>query len=100
MIPMDGIEDLPPAHKEKLLETIERMQARDSLTLYNNVVARCFEDCVSEFRRRELDLGEEKCISKCAEKFMKHSQRVGVRFGELSSELEQKVQDQMQQMKQ
>lgn len=31
-----------------------------SLTLYNNVVARCFEDCVSEFRRRELDLGEEK----------------------------------------
>jgi len=30
---------------------------------------------------------------------MKHSQRVGVRFGELSSELEQKVQEQMQQMK-
>lgn len=29
MIPMDGIEDLPAAHKEKLLETIERMQARD-----------------------------------------------------------------------
>jgi len=26
---MDGIEDLPSGHKEKLLETIERMQARD-----------------------------------------------------------------------
>ena len=31
-----------------------------SLTLYNNVVAKCFEECVSEFRRRELDVGEEK----------------------------------------
>lgn len=29
MIPMDGVQDLPPAHREKLLEAIERMQARD-----------------------------------------------------------------------
>jgi hypothetical protein len=39
------------------------------------------------------------CISKCAEKFIKHAQRVGVRFGELSSEMEQQLKTQMESMK-
>ena len=33
-----------------------------SLKLYNNLVERCFTECVSEFRRRELDVGEEKVL--------------------------------------
>jgi hypothetical protein len=31
--------------------------------LYNNVVAKCFHECVTEFRRRELDVAEEKVLS-------------------------------------
>lgn len=31
-----------------------------SLRLYNSLVERCFCECVEEFRRRELDVGEEK----------------------------------------
>lgn len=39
------------------------------------------------------------CISKCAEKFIKHAQRVGVRFGELSSEMEEQLKSQMESAK-
>jgi hypothetical protein len=31
-----------------------------SLRLYNSLVERCFCECVTEFRRRELDVAEEK----------------------------------------
>ena len=39
------------------------------------------------------------CVSKCAEKYIKHASRVGVRFGELSSEMEQQLKEQMEQAK-
>lgn len=31
-----------------------------SLKLYNNLVERCFRDCVQDFRGKSLDSGEEK----------------------------------------
>ena len=96
--------------------------------MYNNVVERCFQDCVDSFRRKDLDNTEERvsygrsgttisflkverdattvkfnkllhmqCITRCCEKFMKHSARVGMRFGELSSQAEQQMQQVMQQ---
>lgn len=37
------------------------------------------------------------CVQSCANKFMKHSARVGIRFGELSSEAESQMQAMMQQ---
>ena len=37
------------------------------------------------------------CVQSCATKFMKHSARVGIRFGELSSEAESQMQAMMQQ---
>ena len=36
------------------------------------------------FRTKALSNPEEKCITTCAEKFIKHSGRVGQRFGELT----------------
>lgn len=102
-----------------------------SLRMYNNVVERCFRDCVDSFRRKDLDNSEERvrkaakcpackrycnigsqaihsscslivcvplqCVTRCCEKFMKHSARVGMRFGELSSQAEQQMQQVMQQ---
>lgn len=55
-----------------------------SLRMYNSLVERCFSDCVDTFRRKTLDKQEESCITKCAEKFLKHSMRVGMRFAELN----------------
>lgn len=136
-----------------------------SLRMYNSLVERCFRDCVTEFRSKDLNAAEEKvggtgiavgvplptgslltcmlaggaagvgwrgwgaeavpqarwcrpaptsrpplpappapparpspqCVQSCATKFMKHSARVGIRFGELSSEAESQMQAMMQQ---
>ena len=37
------------------------------------------------------------CVQSCCTKFMKHSARMGLRFGELSSEAESQMQQMMQQ---
>lgn len=55
-----------------------------SLRMYNSLVERCFTDCVDTFRRKSLDKQEETCVRRCAEKFLKHSMRVGMRFAELN----------------
>lgn len=65
--------------------------------MYNSLVERCFRDCVESFRRKDLDKTEEKCIQSCCSKFMKHSARVGIRFGELSNEAETQMQQMMAQ---
>ncbi|KAL0040209.1 hypothetical protein WJX77_000380 [Trebouxia sp. C0004] len=95
--PIEGLEGLPDTQKNALLTQIEEMQVRDSLRMYNNVVERCFRDCVESFRRKDLESNEERCVSRCCEKFMKHSARVGMRFGELSTQAEQQMQQVMQQ---
>ncbi|KAH0779203.1 hypothetical protein KY290_005630 [Solanum tuberosum] len=52
--------------------------------MYNSLVERCFTDCVDSFKRKTLDKQEETCVRRCAEKFLKHSMRVGLRFAELN----------------
>jgi len=68
-----------------MMKIIEDMQMRDSLKMYNRLVERCFGNCVDSFRRKNLDSTEERCVTKCTEKFLKHSARVSVRFAELSA---------------
>ena len=63
--------------------------------MFNGLVERCFSECVSGFRSKALTNPEEKCVSTCAEKYLKHSGRVGQRFGELSMQ-EQAAQAQAQ----
>lgn len=96
---MEGMADMPQEQQQQLLQKIEEMQVRDSLRMYNSLVEKCFKDCVDSFRRKDLDNSEEKCVSKCCEKFMKHSGRVGLRFAELSSAAEQQVAQMVQQQK-
>lgn len=36
-----------------------------SLRMYNSLVERCFRDCVSEFRSKDLNAGEEKVRPEC-----------------------------------
>lgn len=80
--PIEGLEDLPEEQKNALMTQIEETQVRDryapavlagnatgkckqflcvcSLRMYNNVVERCFRDCVESFRRKDLDNNEER----------------------------------------
>mmetsp|Transcript_14492 Transcript_14492/g.43814 ORF Transcript_14492/g.43814 Transcript_14492/m.43814 type:complete len:100 (-) Transcript_14492:2048-2347(-) len=91
--PLAGMADfpLPEAQRRALEDAIEQQQVRDSLKMYNGLVERCFRECVDSFRRKDLESSEEKCVTRCCEKFMKHSSRVGVRFAELSQAAEQQV---------
>ncbi|KAI3772334.1 hypothetical protein L6452_03517 [Arctium lappa] len=75
---------LPPEDQARMSKMIDQLQIRDSLRMYNALVERCFSDCVESFRRKTLDEQEETCVRRCAEKFLKHSLRVGLRFAELN----------------
>ncbi|KAK2080824.1 protein transporter tim9 [Prototheca wickerhamii] len=94
---MAAAAQLPEQQRQALEAAIETMQVKDSLKMYNNLVDRCFRDCVDSFRRKDLDSGEEKCVQKCCEKFLRHSQRVGARFAELSQATEAQMANLMQQ---
>mmetsp|Transcript_14367 Transcript_14367/g.32922 ORF Transcript_14367/g.32922 Transcript_14367/m.32922 type:complete len:95 (-) Transcript_14367:920-1204(-) len=72
--------------KQKMLDMIDEMQTRDSLKMYNGLVQRCFADCVHTFRRKTLEKDEEACVSRCTQKFLKHSARVSLRFAELNQQ--------------
>ena len=81
----------PPSGSKNKPPTPTPTQTHTSLRMYNALVERCFCDCVDSFRRKDLEPTEERCVAKCAEKFMKHSARVGQRFAELSQQAEAQV---------
>ena len=56
-----------------MLQKLEEMQLKDTLRMFNGLVERCFSECVVSFRSKALTATEEKCVSTCAEKYMKHS---------------------------
>lgn len=93
--PLEAMQDLPDEHKAAFLAALEHMQVRDSLRLYNGLVERCFKDCVDNFRSKSLDAAEDKCVQQCCEKFLNLSARVGKRFQELFTEMEQQAQQQL-----
>ena len=80
-----------PPHQPALTIDPLPLPPSPSLRMYNALVERCFRDCVDSFRRKDLEPAEERCVARCAEKFMKHSARVGARFAELSAQAEAQV---------
>ena len=61
---------------------IEQKQMKDCMRLYTGLVERCFNDCVNDFTRKAVTSKEHTCVANCTQKFLKHSERVGARFGE------------------
>ncbi|KAI4368837.1 hypothetical protein MLD38_011591 [Melastoma candidum] len=81
---LGDLDNLPEQDKLKMAAMIDQLQIRDSLRMYNSLVERCFSDCVDSFKHKNLQKQEETCVQRCAEKFLKHSMRVGMRFAELN----------------
>lgn len=47
------------SHDEmRLMQLMQEMQMADSLRMYNELVERCFGECVTSFRSRKLDSKE------------------------------------------
>ncbi|CAG8719287.1 3626_t:CDS:2 [Racocetra fulgida] len=84
------------AEKQHIQRIIEQKQMRDFLKFYTSLVERCFDDCVNDFTSKALTSKEEACINRCADKFLKHNERVGQRFGELNQQLMQQQQQAQQ----
>ena len=62
-------------------------------SMYNNVVMRCFDACVHNFRSKTLDTSEVKCTEQCAERYIKLTQRVGLRFAEHQALQQKRMED-------
>ncbi|BGP49796.1 protein transporter tim9 [Rhodotorula kratochvilovae] len=60
---------------------------KDFMALYQNLVERCFTSCCNDFTSKALSSKEEFCVNTCADKFLKHSERVGLRFSEQNAEM-------------
>ncbi|CDK24881.1 unnamed protein product [Kuraishia capsulata CBS 1993] len=76
------MDQLNGKEQQEFQKIVEQKQMSDFMRLYTNLVDRCFNDCVNDFTSNKLTGKEESCLSKCAEKFLKHSERVGARFQE------------------
>ncbi|KAF7314229.1 zf-Tim10-DDP domain-containing protein [Mycena kentingensis (nom. inval.)] len=69
-----------------ITKQVEKRQFQSFLTMYGKLVERCFNTCVNDFTSKSLSSKEEACMNNCAEKFMKHSERVSARFAELNAD--------------
>lgn len=76
------MDQLNVKEQQEFQQIVEQKQMKDFMRLYSNLVSKCFEDCVNDFTSANLTTKETTCISKCSEKFLKHSERVGQRFQE------------------
>ncbi|KAJ6508845.1 Tim10/DDP family zinc finger protein [Mycena sanguinolenta] len=77
-----GLSSAEQAHVNKL---VEKRQFQGFLTMYGKLVEKCFNTCVNDFTSKSLSSKEEQCVNNCAEKFMKHSERVSARFAEMNA---------------
>nr|CAJ73651.1 translocator of the inner mitochondrial membrane 9 [Guillardia theta] len=68
------------SERQRLMMMLEDMQIKEQVTMYNSLVERCFNNCVTSFRSKTLDDREEKCITRCTTKFIKASARAGQAF--------------------
>ncbi|TGZ83052.1 putative mitochondrial intermembrane space translocase subunit Tim9 [Ascodesmis nigricans] len=62
---------------------------KDFMTMYSNLVQNCFNDCINDFTSKAVSAKENSCVTNCATKFMKASERLGMRFQEANAAMMQ-----------
>ncbi|KAF5098337.1 hypothetical protein D0Z03_001232 [Geotrichum reessii] len=86
------MDQLNSREQQEFQQLVERKQMKDFMRLYSSLVEKCFSDCVNDFTSNTLTSREDTCVMRCAEKFLKHSERVGQRFQEQNAALMQQQQ--------
>mmetsp|Transcript_20940 Transcript_20940/g.55863 ORF Transcript_20940/g.55863 Transcript_20940/m.55863 type:complete len:92 (-) Transcript_20940:77-352(-) len=86
---LQGMEGLNDREKHAVLAQLTEMQMQESMNTYNNLVERCFNECVVSFRSKTIDQQENECVRRCVSKFMSFSARVGQRFQEKQQQMAQ-----------
>mmetsp|Transcript_1301 Transcript_1301/g.1960 ORF Transcript_1301/g.1960 Transcript_1301/m.1960 type:complete len:99 (+) Transcript_1301:82-378(+) len=88
---MEAVQNLPPHQQAEFMVKLEQMQMKDSLVMYTNLVHRCFAPCVTSFRSKVLEKTEQSCVENCASRYIKLTQRVGLRFAEHQAMLQKRA---------
>jgi import inner membrane translocase subunit TIM9 len=57
--------------------------------MYQNLVQRCFNDCITDFSTKSLGSKEENCVMRCVDKNLKGQERLGNRFQEQNAAMMQ-----------
>ena len=55
--------------------------------MFSGLVDRCFDHCVDDFTTKSLVARETGCVSRCVQKFMAGSERIGTRFQEQQAQM-------------
>ena len=79
MMPMQG---LSPQDQNFIMKKLNELQVTEMMNTYNGMVDRCFSECVTSFRTKNLDDQETDCAKRCVQKSMAFQTRVGARFAE------------------
>ncbi len=77
---------LSTRERQEMEQIISDRQVNDTMQMYSTLVSRCFKDCIHDFTSKKLTAKENKCLDKCLDKFVKYSERVSLRFGELNAQ--------------
>jgi mitochondrial import inner membrane translocase subunit TIM9 len=57
--------------------------------MFSSLVDRCFDHCIDDFTTKSLISREQGCVSRCVQKFMASSERIGQRFAEQQAQMMQ-----------
>jgi import inner membrane translocase subunit TIM9 len=57
--------------------------------MFSGLVDRCFDACVDDFTTKSLVPKENGCVTRCVQKFMNGSSRIGERFAEQQAQMMQ-----------
>jgi mitochondrial import inner membrane translocase subunit TIM9 len=99
---LTAIMNLNQAEQNRLEEIMMKKQQKEFMRMFFRVTADCFDTCVTDFSSKVLSPREvrscptdsltrqEACIAKCTDKFMKSSERIGLRFAEENQKLMEK----------
>mmetsp|Transcript_14107 Transcript_14107/g.27735 ORF Transcript_14107/g.27735 Transcript_14107/m.27735 type:complete len:104 (-) Transcript_14107:56-367(-) len=68
--------------QKELESMMNDMMFKEMQDMYINLVDRCFNKCVNNFRSRKMLSTEKDCISNCVAKSIAHNKRVQMRFAE------------------
>lgn len=65
------------ADKDELQQMEMELEIRGSYKMSNSLVSKCFDQCVKDFKTKNLTDKETLCVSRCTDKFIKMSQAMG-----------------------
>ncbi|CZT02432.1 related to translocase of inner membrane [Rhynchosporium graminicola] len=86
-IPQIAILDICQHGRREFQSRMERKQMKEFMGMFSNLVTHCFDSCIDDFTTKSLIQRETGCVTRCVQKFMAGSERIGQRFQEQQAQM-------------